>query len=227
MSISENIYSIKKKLPSGVKLVAVSKFHSEAVVGEAYDAGQRIFGESRMQEINQKHALLPPDIEWHFIGHLQTNKVKAIIPYIHTIHSVDSWKLLQEIDKQAFNIQKQICCLLEIHIAQEDAKYGFTYDDCRDLLSAGEWKNLKCAYIGGMMGMATNTDDNDLIRKEFRSLKLFFDEIKNEYFTGDVRFSEISMGMSDDYMIAMEEGSTIIRVGSSIFGHRSTNTINT
>lgn len=220
MSISENIYSIKRKLPVGVKLVAVSKFHSEQTVKEAYDAGQRIFGESRMQEIDQKHILLPQDIEWHFIGHLQTNKVKAIIPYVHTIHSVDSWKLLKEIEKQASNMQQHVCCLLEIHIAQEEAKYGFSFDNCRDLLSAGEWRELKYAYIGGIMGMATNTDDNDIIRKEFRRLKSFFDEIKNEYFPDDDRFSEISMGMSDDYMIAIEEGSTMIRVGSSIFGHR-------
>lgn len=220
MSISENIYSIKRKLPVGVKLVAVSKFHSDRTVKEAYDAGQRIFGESRMQEIDQKHILLPQDIEWHFIGHLQTNKVKAIIPYVHTIHSVDSWKLLKEIEKQASNMQQRVRCLLEIHIAQEEAKYGFSFDSCRDLLSAGEWRELKYAYIGGIMGMATNTDDNDIIRKEFRRLKSFFDEIKNEYFPDDDRFSEISMGMSDDYVIAIEEGSTMIRVGSSIFGHR-------
>jgi len=220
MSISDNIHSIKKNIPLGVKLVAVSKFHSADAVNEAYNAGQRLFGESRMQEINQKHTLLPQDIEWHFIGHLQTNKVKSIIPYIHTIHSVDSWKLLQEIDKQASVIQKPICCLLEVHIAQEDAKYGFSYDDCIQLMNANLWKDLRYAYIGGVMGMATNTDDTGRIRSEFRDLKNFYNKIKADYFPNDDRFIEISMGMSDDYMIAVEEGSTMIRVGSSIFGHR-------
>ncbi len=220
MSISNNIDFIKNKIPSGVKLVAVSKFHGEEAVKEAYDAGQRVFGESRMQEIDQKRNLLPADIEWHFIGHLQTNKVRAIIPYIHTIHSVDSWKLLQEIEKQASGIQKQICCLLEIHIAQEESKYGFSFDSCRQLLASSECKNLKHAYIGGVMGMATNTEDENIVRKEFKKLKSFFDELKNEFYPFDNRFAEISMGMSDDYMIAIEEGSTMVRIGSSIFGHR-------
>lgn len=220
MSILENIYLIKKKIPSRVKLVAVSKFHGETAVREAYDAGQCMFGESRVQEMEQKRNLLPADIEWHFIGHLQTNKVKAIVPYIHTIHSVDSWKLLQEIEKQASNAQKQVCCLLEIHIAQENSKYGFSFDSCRQLLNSKQCKELKFAYIGGVMGMATNTEDQDVIREEFRRLKKFFDEIKAEYYPQDNRFSEISMGMSDDYIIAVEEGSTLIRVGSSIFGHR-------
>lgn len=220
MSISDNIYTVKKRIPSGVKLVAVSKFHGEAAVKEAYDAGQRVFGESRMQEIDQKHSSLPADIEWHFIGHLQTNKVKIIVPYIHTIHSVDSLKLLQEIEKQASNIKKQICCLLEIHIAQEESKYGFSFDNCRQLLDSGQCQKLKFAYIGGIMGMATNTEEKSVIKQEFKNLKLFFDELKSEYFPLDNRFSEISMGMSDDYMIAVEEGSTMIRVGSSIFGHR-------
>lgn len=220
MSISNNINLIKNRIPSGVKLIAVSKFHAEESVKEAYDAGQRAFGESRMQEIDRKQSLLPADIEWHFIGHLQTNKVKAIIPYIHTIHSVDSWKLLQEIEKQAAGIQKQVCCLLEIHIAQEESKYGFSFDSCRQLLSSAECKGLRHAYIGGVMGMATNTDDENIVRKEFKKLKSFFDELKNEFYPLDNRFAEISMGMSDDYMIAIGEGSTMIRVGSSIFGHR-------
>ncbi|MDR1091188.1 MAG: YggS family pyridoxal phosphate-dependent enzyme [Prevotella sp.] len=220
MSISENIYLIRKRIPSGVKLVAVSKFHGETAVREAYDAGQRVFGESRMQEIDQKRNLLPADIEWHFIGHLQTNKVKAIVPYIHTIHSVDSRKLLLEIEKQASDIRKQVCCLLEIHIAEEDSKYGFSSDSCLQLLNSEQCKELKFAYIGGVMGMATNTEDKNVIREEFRRLKQFFDEIKTEYYPQDDRFSEISMGMSDDYTIAVEEGSTLIRVGSSIFGHR-------
>lgn len=220
MSISENIYSIKKSIPSGVKLVAVSKFHDEVAIHEAYDAGQRIFGESRMQELSKKQSILPTDLEWHFIGHLQTNKVKAIVPYVHTIHSVDSPKLLLEIEKQASNIQKQVCCLLEIHIAKEDSKYGFSFDTCRQLLDSQQSKELKFAYIGGVMGMATNTEDENIIREEFKHLRCFFNEIKTNYYPFDSRFSEISMGMSDDYMIAVEEGSTMIRVGSSIFGHR-------
>lgn len=220
MSVSENIYDIKAKIPTSVKLVAVSKFHGVEAIQEAYDAGQHVFGESRMQEINQKYMQLPPDIEWHFIGHLQTNKVKTIIPYINTIQSVDSWKLFQEIEKQAAAIQKEVCCLLEIHIAREDAKYGFSFDECRKLLAGNEWKMHKFSYIGGVMGMATNTDDERIIRNEFKSLKQFYEELKNDYFIEDNRFKEISMGMSDDYMIAVQEGSTMIRVGSSIFGHR-------
>ena len=163
---------------------------------------------------------MPQDIEWHFIGHLQTNKVKAIVPYVHTIHSVDSWKLLQEIDKQATSVNKRICCLLEIHIAEEDSKYGLSFDTCRQMLDEDLWKQLKYAYIGGVMGMATFTDNVDLIRTEFRSLKLFYDELKADYFHDFDSFSEISMGMSDDYKIAVEEGATIVRVGSSIFGQR-------
>ncbi|MDR0825006.1 MAG: YggS family pyridoxal phosphate-dependent enzyme [Prevotella sp.] len=220
MSISDNLRKVKENLPAGVKLVAVSKFHPKEAIQEAYNAGHRLFGESRMQEMDLKHSQLPSDIEWHFIGHLQTNKVKVIVPYIHTIHSIDSWKLLQEIEKHAADNQKRICCLLEIHIAQEDAKYGLSFDDCREFLAKGQWRQLKHAYIGGVMGMATFTEDKDLIRKEFRSLKSFYDELKQNYFSEDKDFSEISMGMSDDYEIAIEEGSTMIRVGSFIFGQR-------
>lgn len=220
MNISDNLHNIKDNLPGTVKLVAVSKFHPIEAIREAYDAGQRIFGESRMQEIDQKQNQLPKDIQWHFIGHLQTNKVKAIIPYTHTIHSVDSWKLLQEIEKQAANIKKHICCFLEIRIAQEDSKYGLSFNDCRQLLDEGLYKHLKYAYIGGVMGMATFTEDFQQVRKEFRSLKLFFEELKDEYFKDNELFTEVSMGMSDDYTIAVEEGSTMIRIGSSIFGQR-------
>ena len=220
MNIADNINTIKKKLPDNVKLVAVSKFHGKEAIEKAYSAGQRIFGESRMQEIDQKHLILPQDIEWHFIGHLQTNKVKAIVPYIHTIHSVDSFKLLAEIEKQASAIEKPVCCLLEIHIAEEDAKYGFIFDACRKLLSDGQWKDFKYANITGLMGMATFTGDKEQIRSEFKSLKIFFNEIKNTYFANDRNFDKLSMGMSDDYEIAIEEGSTMIRVGSSIFGNR-------
>lgn len=220
MHVRENINAIKNNLPEGVKLVAVSKFHPEDAIMEAYNAGQRIFGESKMQEINKKQADLPSDIEWHFIGHLQTNKVKAIVPYIHTIHSVDSWKLLSEIEKHAATIQKKICCLLEVYIAEEESKMGFSFEACREFLSDSKWKDCKYAYIGGVMGMATNTDDLSKVRQEFRSLKHFFDELKKDYFSDDDAFCEISMGMSDDYKIAVEEGSTMVRIGSSIFGHR-------
>lgn len=218
MAISDNIQTIRQNIPDGVKLVAVSKYHGIEAIREAYKEKQRIFGESRMQEISQKHSLLPDDIEWHFIGHLQTNKVKAIIPYTHTIHSVDSWKLLSEIEKQASAINKRVCCLLEIHIAKEDSKYGFTFDSCRKFLSELSWQECKWAYIGGLMGMASNIEDENQIRNEFKSLKTFFDELKDKYFATDKNFCEISMGMSDDYNIAIEEGSTMVRIGSSIFG---------
>lgn len=220
MDISENLHKIKDTLPETVKLVAVSKFHPVEAIQVLYSAGQRVFGESRMQEVDLKYSKLPQDIEWHFIGHLQTNKVKAIVPYIHTIHSVDSWKLLLEIDKQAARVNKRICCFLEIHIAEENSKYGLSFDACRQMLNEGLWKQLKYAYIGGVMGMATFTENVDLVRNEFRSLKLFYEELKADYFQGYDLFSDISMGMSDDYEIAVEEGATVVRVGSSIFGQR-------
>jgi pyridoxal phosphate enzyme (YggS family) len=220
MSVSDNLHKIGDNLPETVKLVAVSKFHPIEAIQEAYDAGQRIFGESRMQEINEKQKELPQDIQWHFIGHLQTNKVKTIVSYTHTIHSIDSWNLLQEVEKQATNMNKRICCLLEIHIAEEKSKYGLSFDSCRQLLKDGLWKQFRHAYIGGVMGMATYTDDKEQVRKEFRNLRLFHEELKNNYFSGNELFTEISMGMSDDYAIAVEEGSTIVRIGSSIFGQR-------
>jgi pyridoxal phosphate enzyme (YggS family) len=220
MNISDNLHNIKDNLPGTVKLVAVSKFHPVEAIQKAYDAGQRIFGESRMQEISRKHERLPKDIEWHFIGHLQTNKVKAIVPYTHTIHSVDSWKLLHEIEKQAAGMGKHIRCLLEIHIAEEESKYGLSFNACRQLLEEGSWKQLEYACIAGVMGMATFTDDEEQVRKEFRSLRLFYEELKDKFFRNNELFTEISMGMSDDYKIAIDEGSTMIRTGSSIFGQR-------
>lgn len=220
MSISANLDAVKMLLPEGVKLVAVSKFHPKEALEKAYDAGQRVFGESRVQELSSKQDVLPTDIEWHFIGHLQTNKIKTIIPYIHTIQSVDSWKILSEIDKYASKVDRKINCLLEIYIAQEDSKYGFSFEECRYLLANENWKALNNIHIVGVMGMATNTDDDNQIRQEFRSLKIFFEELKQTYFSEDAGFREISMGMSHDYRIAIEEGSTIIRVGTSIFGER-------
>lgn len=220
MSIVDNYIAIKRNIPQDVKLVAVSKFHPVDAIQRIYDGGQRIFGESRMQELSQKHELLPSDIEWHFIGHLQTNKVKSILPYTHTIHSIDSIKLLKEIEKEAIIINKIVYCLLEIHIAQEDSKYGLSFDECRHFLENGEWKDLKYAKISGIMGMATNTDDANTVRNEFKVLKSFFDEIKRNHLADAEYFKDISMGMSHDYKIAIEEGSTMVRVGSSIFGER-------
>lgn len=220
MGIKSNLEAIKSTLPANVKLVAVSKFHGNASLMEAYDADQRLFGESRVQELDPKQSALPKDIEWHLIGHLQTNKIKTIVPYIHTIQSIDSWKLLVEINKHASKVNRVIKCLLEIYIANEDSKYGLSFDECRDLLNNEDWKSLNHIEITGVMGMATNTDDESIIRNEFKSLKSFFDELKENYFRNAPEFCEISMGMSHDYNIAIEEGATIIRVGTSIFGER-------
>ena len=220
MSIESNISTIKSTLPDGVKLIAVSKFHPKEDIEEAYDAGQRIFGESRVQELELKQPALPNDIEWHFIGHLQSNKVKYIAPYIHTIHSIDSWKLLAEIEKHASLAGRIINCLLEIHIATEDSKHGFSFEDCRKFLDQNNWQDLEFVRIIGVMGMATYTNDKKQIQTEFGSLKTYFQELKRTYFNENNYFSEISMGMSQDYITAIEEGSTMVRIGSAIFGER-------
>ena len=220
MNISLMLSSIKAELPEQVRLVAVSKYHPVEMIQEAYDAGQRLFGENHVQEMTQKYALLPKDIEWHFIGHLQTNKVKYIAPFVSLIHSVDSLKLLKEINKQAEKAQRVIPCLLQIHIAKEETKFGFSFDECREMLRQGEWKNLKNVQLCGVMGMGTFTDNVDQVRSEFHSLKDFFDEIKENVFSDNPSFREISMGMTDDYPIAIEEGSTLIRIGTKIFGKR-------
>lgn len=220
MDIQANLKEVLTSLPAQVKLVAVSKFHPNESIEQAYRAGQRIFGESKVQELTGKYETLPKDIEWHFIGHLQTNKVKYIAPYIAMIHAVDSYKLLAEIDKQAAKNGRVIPCLLEIHIAQEESKYGFTFQECREMLEAGEWKNLTHICIAGLMGIATFTEDETEIKREFDSLKQFFNEIKQNYFADRDTFREISMGMSHDYPLAIEAGSTLVRVGSKIFGER-------
>ena len=220
MDIQANLKEVLDQLPEGVRLVAVSKFHPNEAIEEAYKVGQRIFGESREQELSTKHETLPKDIEWHFIGHLQTNKVKYIAPYIAMIHAVDSYKLLAEIDKQAAKYNRVIPCLLEIHIAQEESKYGFTFDTCRQMLEEGGWKQLKHVCIAGVMGMGTNTDDEKEVEKEFRSLTDFFRSLKQDYFSQTDSFKEISMGMSHDYHIAIKCGTTLVRVGSKIFGER-------
>ena len=204
-----------------VKLVAVSKYHPVEMLQEAYDAGQRIFGESHVQELDVKQKVLPKDIEWHFIGHLQTNKVKYIAPYVTLIHAVDSMKLLKEIDKQAAKAERVIDCLLQVHVAKEETKFGFLPDELQQMLEDGEWKELKHVRIRGLMCMATNTDDEAQIHGEFREVKELFEAVKMRHFGTDEAFSELSMGMSDDYRIAIEEGSTMIRVGSLIFGARN------
>lgn len=218
--IQAEINGIKATLPSHVRLVAVSKFHPVEALQEAYEAGQRIFGESKVQEMTQKYEVLPKDIEWHFIGHLQTNKIKYMAPFVSLIHGVDSYKLLAEINKQAIKVGRVIPCLLQIHIAQEETKFGFSTDECRAMLEEGTWKTLENIQIAGVMGMATNTEDETQIAQEFETLSRFFQEIKGKHFQDSASFKEISMGMSDDYPLAIEKGSTLIRVGSKIFGER-------
>ena len=221
MNIAENIKSIKSSLPANVRLVAVSKFHPAEVIREAYDCGQRAFGESKAQELQAKAAALPADIEWHFIGHLQSNKIKQILPAVSLIHSIDSFKLLEEINRIA---EKQsVCanCLLEVHIAREESKFGFSFAELEELFSAKEWENLQNIRICGLMGMASLTVDKAQIRREFQSLAKYFHLAKEKYFKDKDYFKEISMGMSGDYEIAVEEGSTLVRVGSAIFGERS------
>lgn len=219
-SIGENISNVLSGLPEGVRLVAVSKYHPEDAIRQAYDCGQRIFGESHEQELRRKVAALPDDIEWHFIGHLQTNKVKYIAPYIYMVEAVDSLKLLREINKQAARNGRVIRCLLELHIAEEATKYGFSLDDCRKMLAEGEWRELGNVAICGLMMMASNTDDEKQIASEFQTAYDFFNEVKAEYFADDDNFKERSWGMSDDYAIAVNHGSTLVRVGSAIFGPR-------
>ena len=217
MSIKENLKHIKEDIPTQVTLVAVSKTKPIELIKEAYNAGQRNFGENYIQELEDKHKLLPTDINWHAIGHLQSNKVKNIAPFVHLIHGVDSLKLLQEINKQALKNNRVINCLLQIYIASEETKFGFSFDECENLFQSEELKNLKNIHIVGFMGMATNTDNETQIRNEFRSLKNFFDKHSNL----TTQISILSMGMSSDYKIAIEEGSTMIRIGSRIFGERS------
>lgn len=220
MNISERIQTIREKLPKNVNLVAVSKFQAIEKLQAAYEAGQRIFGESRALEMRDKHAQLPQDIAWHFIGHLQKNKIKYIAPFVKMIHAVDSPELLAEINKEAAKNARVIDCLLQVHIAQEEHKFGFSTEDCLSYLRSGEWKNLSNIRIVGLMGMATFTDDKQEIRSEFQSLRQCFDTAKKECFAQDDCFCELSIGMSDDYPIAIECGSTLVRIGTAIFGER-------
>lgn len=215
-----HLNEVRATVKQGVELVAVSKFHPAALIKEAYDQGQRIFGESRVQELQAKHEALPADIQWHFIGHLQPNKVKYIAPYISLIHAVDSYKLLAEINKQAAKHDRVIPCLLELHIAQEDSKYGFTPEACTALLEDGAWRALKNVQIAGLMCMASNTPDMGQVRSEFHQARVYFDELKQRFFADDPHFCERSWGMSHDYDVAMDEGATLVRVGTAIFGER-------
>lgn len=220
MSIAVQIKRLTHELPPQTQLVAVSKFHPATAIMEAYNAGQRIFGENKVQELVEKQSVLPKDIIWHYIGHLQTNKVKHIVPFVELIHSIDSWKLLEEVNRQAAKINRPIRVLLQIHIARETSKFGFSFDECRELLAGGAWKNLSHISICGLMGMATLTDDTAVISNEFQSLASFFQEIRQNYFAHTPSFQELSMGMSDDYPVAITYGSTLVRVGSRIFGER-------
>ena len=217
MIIQENLSKLQASLPDGVKLVAVSKFQQEAAIKEAYDAGQRLFGENRVRELTGKQPNLPGDIEWHFIGTLQTNKVKYIAPFVSMIQSVDSLKLLQEINRQAEKCNRIIRILIEIHIAKEASKHGFPPGECRALFSHNITAQYKNVQICGLMGMATFSDNREQVRHEFRNLRILFDEIRSLPEIDESLFCELSMGMSDDYQIAIEEGSTMVRIGSAIF----------
>ena len=217
--IAQEINAINATLPHGVTLIAVSKYHPAEAVMAAYEAGQRDFGESKAQDLVKKHESLPADIKWHFIGHLQSNKIKYIAPFIHLIHSIDSYRLLQEVDKHAAKACRIINCLLQIHIAEEESKFGFTPEELKAMLEDGAWRELHNIRIRGVMCMASNTDDEEQIEREFVTVKSLFNEIKKKYFSDDDGFEIISAGMSDDYPIAIKHGSTHVRVGSRIFNH--------
>ncbi len=220
MGIAERIKQIKDELNDGVCLVAVSKTKSNEAILEAYQTGHRVFGENKVQELVKKQEELPHDIEWQFIGHLQTNKVKYIAPFISLVHGVDSLKLLKTINKEGRKNKRVIPCLLQFHIAEEESKFGLDSDEADELLSSPDFAGLEFVELRGVMGMGTYTDDLEQLRKEFQSLKQRFDHLKAVYFQNQSSFSEISMGMSDDYQLAVREGSTMVRVGSKIFGER-------
>lgn len=222
MSIAANISAIKKEIENtGVKLIAVSKTKPLENITEAYQAGQRVFGENMVQELVEKHEKLPKDIEWHLIGHLQTNKVKYIAPFIGLIHSVDSLKLLQEINKQALKNKRVIDCLLQLEIADEDTKFGMDLAEAIELLRSEEFKQLQNVRICGVMGIATLTENPKMTKEEFYELSVFFKGLKETFFSDEPAFSEVSMGMSGDYKLAIQQGSTMIRLGSTIFGVRN------
>ena len=223
LDIVKNINEIKDSIPNNVCLVDVSKTKPLESLKIAYEGGQRIFGENKAQEMTDKYELLPKDIKWHFIGHLQKNKVKYIVPYVELIHAIDSLSLLKKINKEAIKCDRVVNCLLQFHIALEETKFGMTIIEAKEILSSEDFKSLKNVNICGVMGMATNTDDKSKIHSDFHQLKEIFDTLKKEFFSGKSDFKEISMGMSGDYKIAIDEGSTMVRVGSSIFGARDYN----
>lgn len=220
MNSVEKIAEIKKSLAGSVKLVAVTKSVSPEIITGVYDAGYKIFGENKVQELVGKYQQLPKDIEWHFIGHLQRNKVKLLAPFVSMIHGVDSFRVLKTINNEALKNNRIIPCLLQFHIADEATKFGFSEEEAYEMLDSSEFKELKNITISGVMGMATFKEDKGQVRDEFRMLKRIFDTLKKDYFKKHKGFREISMGMSDDYKIALEEGSTIVRIGSIIFGAR-------
>ena len=221
MSVGEQIRQLKASLPPHCKLIAVTKTHPPEAILQAYNAGHRIMGENKVQELLEKVDSLPKDIEWHLIGHLQTNKVKYIAPFIAMIHSIDSLKLLTEINKQAGKCKRKIDCLLQVHIATEDTKFGLSPAEAIELLTSAGVENLSFVNVVGLMGMASFTDDVQQIRSEFRTLKQLFDDLSLRQLPSNVAMRELSMGMSSDFRIAIEEGSTMVRVGSAIFGTRN------
>lgn len=224
MTITQtNLLQIRQQIPSQVTLVAVSKTKPMPLLMEVYEVGQRIFGENKALEMRDKHEALPKDIQWHFIGHLQTNKIKYIAPFVALIHSVDSFKLLQEIDKAAKKCERVIPCLLQFYIAEEETKFGFDLDEVNVMLNSTEFLELNSIEIAGVMGMATYTDDQKQIAKEFKQLTSIFHLLKDQYFSHQSNFKEISMGMTEDFPLAINEGSTMVRVGSAIFGSRNYN----
>jgi hypothetical protein len=220
MTIEQRISEVKRSIPNHVLLVAVSKTKPVETIKETYDCGQRHFGENKVQEMVDKYHELPKDIQWHLIGHLQTNKVKYIAPFVSLVHSIDSLKLLLEVDKQAKKQNRVIKCLLQFHIAEEETKFGFSEAEAEELLNSNLFKTTTNVKIVGVMGMASFTEDQDQIRSEFIHLRDIFTRLKNKHFENNPDFREISMGMSGDFQIAIEEGSTMVRVGSSIFGER-------
>jgi pyridoxal phosphate enzyme (YggS family) len=221
--VKENLVKIASTVPEPTRLIAVSKTKPVEMLQEAYDAGQRLFGENKALEMRNKHAVLPKDIQWHFIGHLQTNKVKYIAPFVTLIHSIDSLQLLEVVNKEALKNNRVIDCLLQFHIASEETKFGLDMSEADALLGSPEYKAMTNVRLCGVMGMATNTDDMAKVRSEFANLRKIFEDLRQRYFEGQEHFKEISMGMSHDYQIAIEEGATLVRVGSSIFGARNYN----
>lgn len=221
MGFTENLNELQKVIPEGVKIIAVSKTQPVSAIMHAYHAGHRIFGENKAQELASKYHQLPHDIEWHFIGHLQTNKVKYIAPFIAMVHSIDSFNLLSELNKEAIKSKRTIDCLLQLHIASEETKFGFTMDEVTNMLKSGAHLNFGNIRIAGIMGMGSFTEDFSLIRKEFKTLYHLFTLLKTTFFTENPEFKEISMGMSGDFQIAVEEGSTMVRIGTLLFGERN------